>query len=71
MKAYRVRDVLLYAQGEACGGCGDCRICAALAEVDEDARRNGHTHNAPNPSKIHPVPGCYKCEEEVRLFTGG
>lgn len=42
---------------------------AALAA--EDARRNGHTHSAPNPSKIHPVPGCYKCEEEVRLFTGG
>ena len=38
---------------------------------EQQERRNGHTHDAPNPSKIHPVPGCYKCEEEVRLFTGG
>lgn len=25
---------LRYAQGEACGGCGDCLICTTLREVE-------------------------------------
>lgn len=26
-------DALRYAQGAACGGCGDCVICSAVAEA--------------------------------------
>lgn len=26
---------LRYAQGEACGGCGDCLICTTLREVEQ------------------------------------
>ena len=36
MKLHEIRDVLRYAQGEACGGCGDCRICRAAVTVQDE-----------------------------------